>query len=189
MSASSTQSRPRFAATRTRSQASIADRFGRNPKLAGEKSASEDRFQHDLRCRHHHPVRHGRDPQRPGLARPSRFRDANPPQRRRPILTSTQPHSEPVEELAHPGSLNVSNADPIDSRSTFVGTDVVPRSPQHVAAGDMAIELMEPTARLRLGSLIEHPLQRTRGIQTSGLSDGSSRNGTHQLTSLLPMHR
>jgi hypothetical protein len=41
MSASSTQSAPLFAATRFASSAWWAERFGRNPKLWGEKSASK----------------------------------------------------------------------------------------------------------------------------------------------------
>ena len=41
MSASSTHTRPWLAATRTTSRACWAERFGRNPKLTGEKSASK----------------------------------------------------------------------------------------------------------------------------------------------------
>ena len=41
MSASSTHWRPRLASTRITSRASWAERFGRNPKLTGEKSASK----------------------------------------------------------------------------------------------------------------------------------------------------
>jgi hypothetical protein len=41
MSASSTHTRPWLAARRTASRASCADRFGRNPKLTGAKSASK----------------------------------------------------------------------------------------------------------------------------------------------------
>ena len=41
ISASSTQLAPRLAATRIASSAWWADRFGRNPKLTGEKSASK----------------------------------------------------------------------------------------------------------------------------------------------------
>ena len=41
MSASSTHTRPPLAATRTASRACWAERFGRNPKLTGRKSASK----------------------------------------------------------------------------------------------------------------------------------------------------
>ena len=42
MSASKTNSLPSMNPTRNRSRASVVDRFGRNPKLAGRKSASNN---------------------------------------------------------------------------------------------------------------------------------------------------
>ena len=68
-SASSTHSRPRLASTRMTSRAIAAERFGRNPKLHRREVGLEDRFEHELRGRHHHPVPHGGNAQRPGLAR------------------------------------------------------------------------------------------------------------------------
>jgi hypothetical protein len=78
--------------------------IGRQPEpepVAGrEKVGFEDRLEHDPRRRHHHPVAHRGNPQRPGLPRPARLGNVNPPQRPRPILTGAQPGGEPVEELA-----------------------------------------------------------------------------------------
>ncbi len=45
----------------------------------------EDRLEHDLGCRHDHPVGDGGDAERPGLARLARLGDVHPPQRLGPV--------------------------------------------------------------------------------------------------------
>ena len=50
--------------TRILSMASVADRFGRNPKRAGQEVGLEDGFEDELRRLLAHPVLHRRDAQR-----------------------------------------------------------------------------------------------------------------------------
>jgi hypothetical protein len=53
--------------------------FRAEPERHGQEVGLEDRFENDLGSRHHHPVTHRRDAERPGLTRLSRLRDTNPP--------------------------------------------------------------------------------------------------------------
>ena len=105
----------------------------------------EDRFEDQLGGRHDHPVSHGGDAQRPGLARLARLGNVHPPQRLRPVRPGPHRGGEPVEEVAHPGGLDGVDGHPIDAGSPPVGAHVDPRPPHHVAAGDMVVEGVEAT--------------------------------------------
>ena len=65
MSASKAKCAPSMKPTLILSSASVADRFGRNPKLAGPKSASKIGTRTILAAWLGHPVAHGGDAQRP----------------------------------------------------------------------------------------------------------------------------
>ena len=162
--------------------------FRSEPETDRGEVGFEDRLEHDLRRRHHHPVSDSGDAERAGLPRLARLRDVHSPQRLGPIRTGPQPSGEFVEEGSHrldtPG-LDVGDAHAVDTGGALVGGHVNPRPPHHVAAGDLVEEGMEPTCAVLLGTAIEHALQSSNGIQTIGLSDGPSRHvGTHQRPSL-----
>lgn len=158
--------------------------LGPEPETASQEVGLEDRFEDQLRRRHDHPISDRRDTKRPGLTRPARLGDVHPPQRRRPVRARLQPLRQVIEEHADPTRLDSIDRDTIDTRCTPLGTHVAPRTPQDVAAGDVAVHRVETTTGIRLGTAIQHALQSTRGIQTIGLSDGPSPKGTHQLASL-----
>src|SRR6266536_144513 len=178
-SASSTHSAPRLASTRMTSRASWPDRFGRNPKLTGEVGL-ENRFEDDLRRRHHHPIAHGGNAERPGRARFA-LGDVHPPQWLGPIRLGPQLGGERVEELVHPRLLDGVDGQPIDTGSPGVGTDLAPGPDKHVAAGDLVVEGMEASPWILLGTAIQHALESSNPIDAFGVADGPSRSlGTHQ---------
>ncbi|MGZ6639288.1 MAG: hypothetical protein ACXVII_41445, partial [Solirubrobacteraceae bacterium] len=84
-----------------------------------------------------------RNPERPQLPRPARFRDTNSPQRLRPVTPGPEPLGELFEELAPPGVHDAADGHAIDARSSSVGTDLAPSLPEHVAADDLVIEGVE----------------------------------------------
>jgi hypothetical protein len=104
----------------------------------------------------------------------------NPPQRPRPVTTGAQLLGELVEEVAHPGTHDVADGNPIDARRAAVCTDLAPSLPEHVAAGDLVIEGMETAILVLLSTAVEHALESTNLAHASGAADGSSRYGTHQ---------
>jgi hypothetical protein len=73
---------------------------GPKPVARGQEAGLEDRLKRDPRRRHHHPVGHRGDAERPGLAPPARLRDTDSPKRPRPVAPGAQPGGEPIEELA-----------------------------------------------------------------------------------------
>ena len=153
---------------------------GPKPVAGREEVGFEDRLEHDLRRRHHHPIGHTRDTERPQLARPARLRDMRPPQRPRPVGPGPQLHGELIEELAHPGVHDTADAHTIDARSSSVCTDLTPSLPEHVAAGDLVIDGMEAAILVLLGTAVEHALESTNPVHAQDAADGSSRYGTHQ---------
>ena len=162
---------------------------GPEPVAGREEVGFEDRLEHDLRRRHHLPVGHTRDTERPQLPRPARLWDMNAPQRPRPVRSGTQLGGELVEKAAHPGSHDIVDCDPIDARGSTVGTDLAPGPPEHVAAGDLVIERVEAAILVLLGTAVEHALESTNPIHTRGVADRPSRYGTRQALLLLPVHR
>jgi hypothetical protein len=159
------------------------------PVAGGQEVGFEDRLEHDLRRHHDHPVGQARDAERPELAWFARLGDVRPPERPWPVVTGAQPLGEPVEELAHPGSHNVIDGDPIDARGSAVGTDLTPSPPEHVAAGDLVIEGMEAAIPILLSAAVEHALESTNPVHAHCAADGPSRYGTRQVLLLLPVHR
>src|SRR6266540_7406810 len=119
-------------------------------------------------------------PSRPQLAWPARLRDVNPSQRPRPVGPGAQPLGEFVEEVAHPGTHDVIDGDPIDAGRPAVCTDLAPSLPEHVAAGDLVIEGVEAAILILLSAAVEHALESTNSVHARGAADGSSRFGTHQ---------
>ena len=78
MSASSTQSAPRLAATRITSSACGRSASG-GTRSSSEEVGLEDGFEDDLGRRHDYPVGHRWDAERPGFARLARLGDVDPP--------------------------------------------------------------------------------------------------------------
>jgi hypothetical protein len=148
--------------------------FGTEPVADRQEVGLQDRFKDQLGCCHRYPVAHGRDAERPGLARLARLGDVHPSQRRRPVGPGPQVRGELLQEGRHPGRLNGLDGYPINAWRPSVGTDVPPCPPQDVAAGDLVVEGMETTARILLGTAVQHALQGTGRIQAIGLRGGPS---------------
>jgi hypothetical protein len=114
----------------------------------------------------------------------------DPPQRPRPVATGTQHAGELVEEVAHPGAHDVIDGYTIDARGPAIGTDLAPRLPEHVAAGDLVEEGVEAAIPILLGTAAEHALESTNTIHARGAADGPSLEiGTHRVPLVLPVHR
>jgi len=75
-----------------------------------------------------------------------------------------------MEEGGHPGRLDVGDGDTIDAGSPTVDPDVVPGPGQNVAAGDMAVEGVEATGGIFLGTAVEHALKGSSLVQAVGPS-------------------
>ena len=155
-------------------QRMMGRQLGTKPIACRVEVGFEDRLEHDPRRRHHHPVGHRRDPERPRLPRPTRLRDPNPPQRPRPIPSGTQPLRELVEKIAYPGALDLLDGHAIDASGSAVSTDLAPRPLQDVAAGDLVKERMETTVPVLLGTAVKHALEGTNTIHTKGATDRPS---------------
>ena len=146
----------------------------------------KDRLEDDLGCGHRHPIPHRGNAEWAGLARLTRLRDMHPSQRRWPVGPGPQLNGERVEERAHPGVLDVFDRATVDTGSAPIQSDSDPRRSQHIAAGDLVEQGMEPPAPIGLGTAIEHALKGSNRVHAFGVADGSSRrSGTHQGSSLL----
>jgi len=153
---------------------------GPKPVAGGQEVGLEDRLKHDLGCRHHHPIGHTRDTERPQLTWPPRLWDMNPPQRPRTVLARPELLSEFVEEVTHPGGHDVVDGHAIDAGRPAVSTDLAPSPLHDVAAGDLVKEGVETTILVLLSAAVQHALESTNPVHALGAADGSSRYGTHQ---------
>src|SRR5688572_30794298 len=157
------------------------------PVADGIEVGFEDRLKHDPRRRHHHPVGHRGNPERPGLPRPARLGNQNAPQRPRPVPAGTQLRGELVEEVAHPGTLDLLDGHTIDAGRSAVSTDLVPRPAHDVAAGDLVKQSVETAVPILLSTAVEHALESTNAIHAIGAADGPSLQiGTHRVPLVLP---
>jgi hypothetical protein len=105
----------------------------------------------------------------------------SPSQWLRPVGPGTQPSGKLVEEITDPGALDRLDGHAIDARGSTVGTDLMPRPLQDVAAGDLVKERVKTTVPVLLGTAIEHALESTNTVHTEGAADGPSLQiGTHQ---------
>ena len=89
--------------------------LGSKPIAGRQEVGLEDRLQDQLRRGHRHPIAHGGDAKRPGLARLPWLGDAHPPQRRRPIAPGPQLCGEILQEARHPGRLDLVDGHTIDA--------------------------------------------------------------------------
>jgi hypothetical protein len=152
------------------------------PEADRQEVGLEDRLQDQLRCGHRHPVTHGRDAKRPGLARLARLGDVHPPQRRRPVATGPKRCREVTEEGCHPGRLDLINGHAIHAGRPSVGSHLLPGPPPDIAAGNLVVESMEPAVGLLLGAAVQHALQGTDLVQAVGPRGGPSpQAGTHRI--------
>ena len=189
MSASSTHPPPRLAAMRTASRAWWAERFGRNPKLTGREVGLEDRLEHDLRCRHDHPVARpwgcraaGSAPGLPGLGMCTR-RSGCGPIRTGPQLLRRARRGR-LAPLDPPG-LDVGDADAVDPGGAWLAATST--HARHITSLRATLSKRAWNRRVRscLALRYEHTLKSSNGVQAIGLPDGPSRYlGTHQRSSL-----
>jgi hypothetical protein len=98
----------------------------------------------------------------------------DPSQRPRPVRPGTQLRGEPVEEVAHPGALDLIDGHAIDTRSPAVSTNLAPRPAHDVAAGDLVKQSVETAIPILLGTAVEHALESTNTIHARGAADGPS---------------
>ena len=144
----------------------------------------EDRLEDDLGRRHDHPVARpwgcraaGSGPACPAWgcapAATAAGRYAAGPQLVRRVRRGT------LALASTPPSSMAAIVTPSTPGAPPVGGHVDPRPPQHVAAGDLVVEGMEPTLRVLLGTAIEHALQGSNRVHTFGVSDGPSRHRRH----------
>lgn len=166
--------------------------LGPEPVTRVGEPGLEDRFEDQLRGRHHHPIRHGGNRERPEFSRPPRLGDLDPPQRRWTIRMRPQPLRQVLEEHFHPGGGHHVDGQAVHARRAPVRTHDRPCPPQDVHAVDVAIQGMEPSFGFLLGTTVERPLQGSDLVQRPATrscgaflpADGSSRFGTHPGTSL-----
>jgi hypothetical protein len=163
---------------------------GPKPVAGRQKVGLKDRFQHDLRRRHHHAISDRGDTERPQFTAATRFGDMDSPQRAWPVCPGAQLAGESVEELVDPGALDRLDAYAVDAGRPPVSTDLAPRPAHDVAAGDLVKHGMETTIPVLLGTAVEHALESTNPIHAHGAADGPSlKIGTHRGSSRLPVHR
>ena len=121
------------------------------PEARGQEVGFEDRLEHDPRRRHHHPVGHTSDAERPRLARPARLRDADSSQRPRTVVarslatSSSRNSPTPDSSIASivtpstPGAPRFPRTSPqavhalgaADGSSRLAGTRTSPRTDSH----------------------------------------------------------
>ncbi len=160
------------------------------PVTRFEEVRLEHGFEDDLGDCDDNPVTDAWDTEGPGGARLPRLGDIDSPQRLRAVLARLQLGSQPIKELTYSRLLNVVDGHAVDAGSPLVGTDLGPRSPQHVAAGDFVEEGMEPLVRFLPGTAREHSLESSDTVHTFGAADGPSRSfGTHQIPLSSLLHR
>ena len=180
MSVSTTHRRPRQDSSMSTCRASCADRFGRNPKLHGRKSASKTGSSTIFTRRLHDPVADRRDRQRPLLAR-ARLRDEHPPRRQRPPPLLPQLRGQLAEQPGHPVLLDVRQGESVDARQRRCCGAPPPTPAQDVPAVDLVAQRMEPSVRIGLGRPVKRMLQRADPVPTDSRQGGPSRNsGTHR---------
>ena len=127
----------------------MADRFGRNPKLQGRKSASKIGSRTILAACWHDPVAHSRDTQRPlpavGLG------DLHPTHQRRPVDTRAEVTGKLAEHPLDPVGLHCLQSHTIDSGGTTICSHPPPRLHQDVIPIDPVIQSVETTTLGLLG--------------------------------------
>jgi hypothetical protein len=112
-----------------------------------------------------------------------------PPQGPRPVSPGPKLEGELLEELLHPGVLDIFDADAVDSGGTLVGSHVPPRPSHHVAAGDLVEQGVETTLGCLLGTAVEHALEGSNAVRAdTGPADGASRHSSALLPSTI-VHR
>jgi len=111
--------------------------LGSKPIAGRQEVGLKHRLQDQLRCRHHHPIAHGGNAKRPGLARLPRLGNVHPPQRRRPVAPGPQLCGELLQEARHPGRLDLINGHTIHAGRPSVGSH-----------SSQALPMMSPRATL-----------------------------------------
>ena len=121
--------------------------LGPEPERGVAEVGLEDRFEHDLHRLLHHPVADRRNAQRPPAA--VTFRYLHAPGWRGAIPTLSQVTGDLAEHPLDPVLLHLLQCLPVNPGSTSIGTDPLPRLPQHVTSADTVEQGVE-TPLLRL---------------------------------------
>ena len=133
--------------TRSRSSASVADRFGRNPNEHGRKSASKIGSSTILAACWATRSRTVGMPN--GRLPPIRLRDLHPPHRRRAVPALAEVSRRARQHPLHAVVLHRGQGHTIDPGRATIRSHPLPRLPQDVTPVDPVIQGMEtPTLRL-----------------------------------------
>ena len=118
----------------------------------------EDRLDHQLHGRLHHPVPNGRDAERSLAA--AGLRDHHPPHRLGSIRLLSQVLAKPGQPLFHPCRLNHGERHTVHPRRSRIGAAKRIGVGQNVRPPHLVVELIEAEGRLRLRLEIKLPLKR-----------------------------
>lgn len=112
--------------------------------LFGGKVGFEDRFEHQHRCCHAHPIPQGRDTQGPKFA--VGFRDEHSPDRVRSVSLLSERKRQFRQPSLHPIRFDVGEVLPIHARRAFVGAALGVGMGENVFAVDLVVQGVEAIA-------------------------------------------
>jgi hypothetical protein len=97
--------------------------------LFGLKVGLKDRFQDQHDCRHHHPVRHGRNAQRSSSSRLASLGDMDPSHRRWTIPFRFEPVRQFTEPWLNPSGLDILESLMVHPFGTAIAATLLVRGP------------------------------------------------------------
>jgi hypothetical protein len=106
--------------------------------------------------------------------------DEHPPGRQWPIPPLLEVRGQLAKEPVDPVLLDVRQRGVVDASRAAVAAHLLPRPVQHVAAGDLVEQRMEPSGRVGLGRPVQRMLQGSDAVAPDSRQGGPSRYGTHQ---------
>ena len=125
--------------------------------LLGWKIGFEDRFEHEQRCTHAHPITQGRDAQRSKLA--IGLRDKHASNRVRSVRLLPKRKRQFTEPPFHSVRLDIRKLLTIHTRSALVRAALRVGMHENVVAADLVVQGVEAIARLCLRFRVQRRLQ------------------------------
>jgi hypothetical protein len=125
--------------------------------LLGWKVSFEDRFEHQHRCCHAHPITQGRDAQRPEFA--VGLRDEHSSNGVRSVRLLPERKRQFTEPPLHTVRFDIREVLTVHARRALVGAALGPGMGQHIVAADLVVQRVEAEARLCLRFRVQRHLQ------------------------------